>query len=80
MTPQEFLSKIISYRGPCLRLCAYCPEDFNTAEVKECVEEMIRTNYKLRQDLDELKKEYEHTLKELNTLRTAYREAAGHEY
>ncbi len=70
MKPHEFLEKLISYRGPCYRLCAYCPEDFNTAEVKECVEEMIRENYKLRQDLDQLRESYDQ-------LQTAYREATN---
>ena len=37
-----------------MRVCAYCPEDFNTAEVKECVEKMYKEIYLLQQDKDKL--------------------------
>ena len=43
MTPHELLDKLINYQGPCMRFCAYCPEDHNTAEIKECVEEYNNT-------------------------------------
>ena len=52
MTPKELINKLTTYQGPCMRLCSYCPEDFNTAEVKKCVEKMIETIYKLQADKD----------------------------
>ena len=55
------------------RLCSYCPDDYNTAEVKECVEEMIRKNYVLQQVNDDL-------LKELIKVRRAYKDKTGEEY
>lgn len=56
-----------------LRWCAYCPEDFNTAEVKECVENMYKKIYLLQQDKDKL-------LEDIIKLRKAYKEATGYEY
>lgn len=73
MTPKELLNKLITYEGPCMRLCAYCPEDFNTREVKECVEKMCRDIYALQSDKDEL-------LEALIKVRAAYKEATGHDY
>ncbi len=73
MTPQELIAKLVSYQGPCMRFCAYCPEDHNTAEVKECVEEMLRKIYVVEQCNDDL-------LKELIKIRRAYKEATGLEY
>jgi len=54
-------------------LCAYCPEDFNTAEVKECVEKLIRENYLLQQDKDRL-------MSDFLQLRAAYRNITGTDY
>ena len=73
MTPHEFLDKLINYQGPCMRFCAYCPEDHNTAEIKECVEEMIRKIYVVEQCNSDL-------MKELIKVRHAYKEATGVEY
>ena len=73
MTLQEFDKKIIDYQGPCMRFCAFCPEDHNTAEVKECIEEGIRQIYNLNQTIDDL-------MKELIKVRRAYKDATGTEY
>lgn len=56
-----------------MRYCSYCPEDQNTAEIKECVEGMYKTIYKLQAEKNEL-------LKDLIQLRTAYKEATGEDY
>ena len=56
-----------------MRLCPYCPENFVTAEVKECVEGMIKEIYQLRQDKDLL-------LNELVKTRAAYKIATGVDY
>ena len=73
MTPKELIAKIVACEGPCGRMCAYCPEDFNTAEVKACVEKLIEENYALESDKDRLMKDF---LK----LSAAYRNATGHYY
>lgn len=73
MTPHELLLKLVTYTGPCLRICAYCPEDYNTAEVKECVEKMYKEIYALQADKDKL-------LEDLLKIRKAYKELSGHEY
>lgn len=73
MTPHELIVLLASYKGPCNRFCCYCPEDFNTAEVKECVESMYKEIYKLQQDKDEL-------LKDLIDIRKSYREVTGFDY
>ena len=54
LSPKELIHKLTSYEGPCMRLCAYCPEDYNTRDVKECVEKLIRVNYALKQTNDEV--------------------------
>ena len=56
-----------------MRFCAYCPEDFNTAEVKECGEKMYKEIYKLQQDKDVL-------LEDLIKVRAAYKEETGRDY
>ena len=73
MTPHELIQHLTTYQGPCMRFCAYCPEDTNTAEVKECVEKMYKHIYRLQADKDRL-------LEDLLAIRKAYREATGHEY
>ena len=73
MTPHELIIKLASYQGPCLRFCCYCPEDHNTAEVKECVEEMYKEIYQLQQDKDKL-------LEDLIKIRTAYKRETGNDY
>ena len=56
-----------------MRFCAYCPEDHNTAEVKECVENMYKEIYKLQADKDML-------LEDIVRIRAAYKEATGKDY
>ena len=73
MTPQELIVKLACYQGPCMRFCAYCPDDYNTAEVKECVEEMLRQIYRNQQTIDDL-------MKELIKVRQAYKDETGKEY
>ena len=73
LTPKELIEKLATHEGPCFRLCAYCPDDYNTAEVKECVEEMIRKIYVLKETNDDL-------LKELIKVRRAYKDKTGKEY
>ncbi len=73
MTPKELVNKLTTYEGPCMRLCAYCPDDYNTAEVKKCVEKMIETIYKLQEDKDNL-------LDSLVRVRAAYKEATGEDF
>ena len=73
MTPNELILMLTEKMGPCGRFCAYCPEDINTGEVKECVEEMQRKIYVVNQCNDDL-------TKELIKVRRAYKEATGKEY
>jgi len=73
MTPDELIVKLASEQGPCTRFCAYCPENFETAEVKECVEEMLRKIYVVQQCNDDL-------MKELIKVRKAYKDVTGNEY
>ena len=56
-----------------MRFCAYCPEDHNTAEVKECVEKMYKEIYLLQRDKDML-------MEEIVKIRAAYKEATGIDY
>lgn len=56
-----------------MRFCAYCPEDHNTAEVKECVESMYKEIYALQADKDKL-------LEDIIKLRAAYRSVTGKDY
>lgn len=73
MTPHELLIMLTNYTGPCMRFCAYCPEDHNTAEVKECIERMYKQIYQLQQDKDVL-------LEDIIKIRKAYKEATGNDY
>ena len=73
MTPNELIVMLASQVGPCMRTCAYCPEDLNTAEIKECVEKMYKQIYLLQQDKDKL-------LEDLIRLNAAYKEVTGHDY
>lgn len=73
MTPHELITMLTNQLGPCGRFCSYCPEDINTAEVKECVEKMYKEIYALQSDKDML-------LEEIIKVRKAYREATGEEY
>lgn len=56
-----------------MRFCCYCPEDHNTAEVKECIEGMYKEIYQLQADKDLL-------LDDLVKIRKAYKDVTGHEY
>lgn len=73
MTPHELIIMLSEKMGPCGRFCAYCPEDINTAEVKECVEKMYKEIYALQADKDML-------LEEIIKLRAVYRSATGEDY
>ena len=55
------------------RFCAYCPDDINTAEVKECVETMQKMLYTRDEVVRDL-------TKELIKIRRAYHQATGKEY
>ena len=56
-----------------MRFCAWCPEDINTAEVKECVESMYKEIYALQADKDLL-------MENIVKIRTAYKNATGEDY
>ena len=56
-----------------MRFCAYCPEDHNTAEVKECIEKMYKEIYQLQQDKDQL-------LEDLIKIRKSYKDVTGIDY
>lgn len=73
MTPHELILKLATYQGPCMRFCCYCPEDINTAQVKECVEKMYKQIYALQADKDKL-------IEDLMKIRQAYLEKTGEEY
>lgn len=73
MTPEELVAKLSSEIGPCMRLCSCCPDDFHTAEVKECVEDMLKEIYAARRHEDEL-------MRDLVSVLRAYRKETGHEY
>ena len=73
LTPHELILMLASKTGPCMRICAYCPEDLNTAEVKECVEKMYKEIYALQADKDML-------LEDVVKIRAAYRKATGKDY
>jgi len=55
------------------RFCVYCPEEYDTAEVKECIENMYKKIYSLQADKDSL-------LEDLSRIQKAYKEATGKEY
>ena len=73
LTPHELIIKLASLEGPCMRACAYCPEDLNTAEIKECVEKMYKEIYALQADKDKL-------LEDLIRLQAAYKSFTGRNY
>ena len=73
MTYGELLAKLTEQNGPCLRLCAYCPEVFETAEVKECVEELVRALYQLQMDNNAI-------MAKLLDLHTAYKLETGKDF
>lgn len=73
MTAHELIMKLTSDVGPCMRACAYCPDDPDTAEVKECVEALLKENYALKRHEDRL-------MRDLVSVLRAYRKETGHDY
>ena len=73
MTPHELIKMLVEKCGPCGRFCSYCPEDINTAEVKECVESMQKEIYALQMSNDNL-------MHDIIAINSAYKELTGHEY
>ena len=73
MTPHELIQLLVNQQGPCMRFCSYCPENFVTKDVKDCVEGMYEQIYKLQQDKDML-------LEDLIKIRKAYKDVTGFEY
>lgn len=73
MTPHELIVKLVNQVGPCTRFCAYCSEQYDTSEVKECVEGMYRQIYQLQQDKD-------HLMEAIVRIRKAYKDATGEDY
>ena len=73
MTPNELIVKLTTMLGQCGRFCAYCPDDINTAEAKECVEKMQKEIYTMQECCDDM-------MKEIIKIRAAYRRDTGHEY
>lgn len=57
MEPIDLIDRLTTSMGSCLRFCAYCPDEYETAEVKECVESMLKEIYKLRAENTRLKAE-----------------------
>lgn len=53
MTPEQLLEDIENCEGPCLKLCAYCPEQMYLREIKEVVESLLRENKSLKARLKE---------------------------
>ncbi len=73
MTYSELLNKLTACKGPCLRLCSYCPEVFEVAEIKECVENLVKTMYRLQTDKDAL-------MVHLMDIYTAYKAETGKDF
>ena len=73
MTYKELLVKLTECSGDCIRLCSYCPESFETAEVKECVENLVKTMYRLQADKDAL-------MAHLLDIYTAYKNETGKDF
>ncbi len=55
LTPEQLLEDIKNVEGPCLRMCAYCPEQAYLGEIKEVVEELLSENKQLKEELERLK-------------------------
>ena len=53
MTPEQLLEDIENCEGPCLKLCAYCPEQMYLREIKEVVESLLSENKSLKARLKE---------------------------
>lgn len=50
MTAKELLKDLEECRGPCDRLCIYCPEQNNLKEIHDVVEGLIRDNDRLNEE------------------------------
>ena len=48
MTPEQLLKDIENVEGPCLKMCAYCPEQAYLGEIKEVVETLLAENKRLK--------------------------------
>ena len=57
MTGHELIEKLTNQYGNCGRFCAYCPDEYDTAEVKECVESMLKEIYALRAKNEKLEED-----------------------
>lgn len=55
LTPEQLLEDIENVEGPCLRMCAYCPEQAYLGEIKEVVEALLSKNKQLKEELERLK-------------------------
>lgn len=53
MTPEQLLKDIENVEGPCLKMCAYCPEQAYLGEIKEVVETLLAENKRLKALLGE---------------------------
>lgn len=73
MTVHDLIERLEACEGPCLRFCAYCPEDLQVAETKECLEDMYREMYELQMQNKLLERE-------LAAVKKKFKEVTGHEY
>ena len=73
MTPHELIIKLIETVGPCGRICCYCDEVYDVAEMKECVENMLKEIYLLRSEKEML-------MKDLIKIQSAYKEETGKDF
>ena len=53
LTPEQLLEDIENVEGPCLKMCAYCPEQAYLGEIKEVVETLLAENKRLKSLLGE---------------------------
>lgn len=54
MTPEQLLEDIENVEGPCLKMCAYCPEQAYLGEIREVVLNLLSENKNLKQQLKEI--------------------------
>lgn len=55
MTPEQLLEDIENCEGPCLKMCAYCPEQMYLREIKEVVMNLLAENKELKSEIACLK-------------------------
>ena len=53
LTPEQLLEDIENVEGPCLKMCAYCPEQAYLGEIKYVVETLLKENKELKERLKE---------------------------